>query len=147
MLKIIEYPFMVCARFLLGLGKVLGLNYNQISVAFNLWLQGGIIVLTSVAPFVLSVMLLSKSFTWEYLAYSILFLCNFVFWLLAFFIMLRHYHLPIDHAFYLCVKDLEELADKCRMSYYAVNLLIFVFAFLVVIGWHVFATTVLFGYL
>jgi hypothetical protein len=33
-------PFGLCVLFLLLLGKLFGLTYKQISVVFNLWVQG-----------------------------------------------------------------------------------------------------------
>ena len=48
--------------------------------------------------------------------------------------MLRHYHLPFDDAFDLCVKDLEGLAAKWHTTYQIVNLLIFILLYLILLG-------------
>lgn len=40
--------FGLCVTFLLMLGKCCGLNYKQISVAFNLWLQGGVLASSAI---------------------------------------------------------------------------------------------------
>ena len=37
-------PFGLCVLFLLLLGKLFGLTYKQISVVFNLWVQGAVFV-------------------------------------------------------------------------------------------------------
>ena len=42
--------FGLCVTFLLMLGKCCGLNYKQISVAFNLWLQGGVLASSAICP-------------------------------------------------------------------------------------------------
>ena len=54
--------------------------------------------------------------------------------------MLRHYHLPFDDAFDLCVEDLNKLAAKWRTTYQMVNLIIFVLFFLIIIGVNIYAT-------
>ena len=41
-------PFGLCVLFLLLLGKLFGLTYKQISVVFNLWLQGAVLALSGV---------------------------------------------------------------------------------------------------
>ena len=43
-------PFKLCVLFLLGLGKLFGLTYKQISVVFNLWVQGAILMLSGLLP-------------------------------------------------------------------------------------------------
>ena len=40
-------PFGLCVLFLLLLGKLFGLTYKQISVVFNLWVQGAVLALSS----------------------------------------------------------------------------------------------------
>lgn len=53
---IIIIPFALCVLFLRGLGKCFRLTYEQISVIFNLWIQGGVLVLSGCLPFVQSLM-------------------------------------------------------------------------------------------
>ena len=43
-------PFGLCVLFLLLLGKLFGLTYKQISVVFNLWVQGAVLTLSGLAP-------------------------------------------------------------------------------------------------
>ena len=43
-------PFMLCVGFLLLLGKLCGMTYKQISVVFNLWVQGAVLMLSGLAP-------------------------------------------------------------------------------------------------
>ena len=51
--------------------------------------------------------------------YASLYIVGFV-WLL------RHFHQPYEYAFERCVYDLETSATKWRISYHAINLVIFV---------------------
>ena len=48
-------PFGLCVLFLLLLGKLFGLTYKQISVVFNLWVQGAVLTLSGMAPFGIAV--------------------------------------------------------------------------------------------
>lgn len=48
--------FGLCVIFLLMLCKCCGLNYKQILVAFNLWLQGGVLALSAICPSVCWIM-------------------------------------------------------------------------------------------
>ena len=51
--------------------------------------------------------------------------------------MLKHYHLPYDAAFDLCVEDLEWVAKRWHTTYQMVNLLIFVLFYLILLGLNV----------
>lgn len=128
--KLLLIPFAVCVLFLRGLGLLCGLNYKQISVIFNLYFQGVLLCLTGVLPFAVMVAgCFVCSPSWGSVAlflalafYACLYIVGFV-WLI------RHYNLPCNDAFDRCVADLQRLGRKWNMSYYAVNLIIFV------VGW------------
>ena len=128
-------PFGICVLFLLLLGKLFGLTYKQISVVFNLWIQGAILTLSGVLPFVIAI-------TWAPRLFYGLFVFIFALYgfayIYAFIKMLRHYHLPFDYAFDLCVEDLECLAKKCHTTYQIVNLIIFIVLFLILIGFNLY---------
>lgn len=127
-------PFVLCVRFLMLLGKLCRLTYEQISVVFNLWLQGGVLTLSAILPAVLSVMLLCRGFSMSRLLLTGLLVLYALVYVWAFVRMLRHYRLPFKRAFDRCVHDLQELARRWRTTYYMVNLLIFVFAFLLLLA-------------
>ena len=109
-------PFGLCVLFLLLLGKLFGLTYKQISVVFNLWVQGAVLALSGMAPFGVAVYKMLESFS------------------IAFIKMLQHYHLPFNDAYYLCVRDLKWLARKWHTTYQMVNLLIFILFYLILLG-------------
>ena len=125
-------PFGLCVLFLLLLGKLFGLTYKQISVVFNLWVQGAI--LAFLAPFGIAVYKMMESFSMWWLALSAALLIYGIAYVYAFFKMLQHYHLPFDSAFDLCVDDLERLAKKWHTTYQMVNLLIFILFYLILLG-------------
>ena len=130
-------PFGLCVLFLLLLGKLVGLTYKQISVVFNLWVQGAVLALSGLAPFGVIVYKLLESFSIGWLFLFIAFALYGMAYVYAFIKMLQHYHLPFNDAFDLCVRDLKWYAKKCHTTYYMVNLLIFVLFYLILLGLNV----------
>lgn len=59
-------------------------------------------------------------------------------YIVLFILMLVHYKLPFDRAYYLCVDDLRTIAKKWHITYQVVNILIFIVAFLVLLCANVF---------
>ena len=134
---IILFPFMICAGFLLLLGKCLGLTYKQISVIFNLYLQGGLLALSGMMPLVAIIWNMLEhpsSIGWLLMLLAIFYASIYVVGLVG---LLRHYHLPMNYAFDLCVDDLECVASKWHISYHAVNLVIFIGWWLSLVGMNV----------
>jgi hypothetical protein len=127
-------PFGLCVLFLLLLGKLCGLTYKQISVVFNLWVQGGVLTLSGLAPFGLVVYKMFQSFSISSLFLAIAFLLYGILYVYAFIKMLKHYHLPFNSAFDLCVYDLKCIARRWHTTYQMVNLLIFVLFYLILLG-------------
>ena len=127
-------PFGLCVLFLLLLGKLCGLTYKQISVVFNLWLQGVVLMLSGMAPLGIAVYKMMGSFSmWWLLLSAVLLIYGFAY-VYAFIKMLQHYHLPFNAAFDLCVDDLQRLAGKWHTTYQMVNLLIFILFYLILLG-------------
>jgi len=131
-------PFGLCVLFLLLLGKLFGLTYKQISVVFNLWVQGAVLALSGIAPFGVAVYKFIESFSVSWMIIAIILACYGLVYLYAFLKMLQHYHLPFNDAFDLCVRDLKWIAKKWHTTYYIVNLLIFVLFYLILLGFNIF---------
>ena len=127
-------PFGLCVLFLLLLGKLFGLTYKQISVVFNLWVQGAVLALSGLAPLGIAIYKVLESFSVGWLVLTVILACYGAVYVYAFIKMLQHYHLPFDAAFNLCVDDLECLATKWHTTYQMVNLLIFVLFYLILLG-------------
>ena len=127
-------PFGLCVLFLLLLGKLVGLTYKQISVVFNLWVQGAVLALFGLAPFGVIVYKMLESFSIGWLFLSIIFAIYGMVYVYAFVRMLKHYHLPFNDSFDLCVRDLQWLAKRWHTTYQMVNLLIFVLFYLILLG-------------
>lgn len=124
--------------FLRLLGKLFGLTYKQISVVFNLWIQGAFLALSGLAPFGVAIFKVIESFSMEWLVLIIVLAIYSMVYVYGFIRMLQHYHLPFDDAFDLCVKDLQWLAKKWHTTYEMVNLLIFVLLFVFLMGLNIF---------
>lgn len=130
-------PFGLCVLFLLLLGKLFGLTYKQISVVFNLWVQGAVLTLSGLAPLGACVYKMCESFSIGLLVLTVFLALYGIAYVYAFIKMLKHYHLPYDAAFDLCVEDLEWVAKKWHTTYQMVNLLIFVLFYLILLGLNV----------
>ena len=130
-------PFGLCVLFLLLLGKLFGLTYKQISVVFNLWVQGAVLALTGLAPFGVAIYKMLNSFSIGWLFLTIFLALYGIAYVYAFIKMLQYYRLPFNDAFDLCVKDLQILAKKWHTTYQIVNLLIFVLFYLFLLGLNV----------
>jgi len=126
-------PFGLCVLFLVLLGKLFGLTYKQISVVFNLWVQGAVLALSGLAPFGIIVYKMSESFSMGWLALSVVFALYGIAHVYGFIKMLKHYHLPFDAAFELCVDDLKKIAVKWHTTYEMVNLIIFILLYLILL--------------
>lgn len=124
-------PFGLCVLFLLLLGKLFGLTYKQISVVFNLWVQGGLLTLSGLAPLMVTIFKMSESFSMGWMALTIVFALYGFAYVYAFVKMLQHYRLPYDAAFDLCVDDLKRIAIKWHTTYEMVNLIIFILLYLI----------------
>lgn len=127
-------PFMLCVGFLMLLGKLCGLTYKQISVVFNLWVQGGVLMLSGLAPAAVATYKLVSDGSLLWVAVTALLITYAAVYVYGFVRMLQHYHLPFDRAFDLCVKDLMLWAKKWHTTYEMANLIIFVLLFLIFIG-------------
>jgi len=131
-------PFGLCVLFLLLLGKLFGLTYKQISVVFNLWVQGAVLALSGMAPFGIAFYKMMELFSMWWLALSAVLLIYGIAWVYAFIKMLQHYHLPFNAAFDLCVDDLQRLSWKWHTTYQMVNLIIFILFYLILLGLNIF---------
>ena len=134
---LVSTPFALCVIFLQLLGKCTGLSYVQISVVFNLWIQGGVLVLSGCLPFVQSLVCPSLAHEGMWWVVMLSAWCYAFMYLTGFVLMLRHYRLPFNRAFDRCVSDLQHIASIWHCSYYAVNIIIFVILFLLLIGFNI----------
>ena len=121
--------FEICVRFLEWMGNTFHVTYQQISVYINLYLQGGVLVLSTIPALIMAIA--HKNPLWIVITALNTLLHSFGFaW------MMMHYRLPknINFAFNQCVDDLLLLAQRWHISYQQVNIVIFVIGFLFLLG-------------
>ena len=136
-------PFGLCVLFPLLLGKLFGLTYKQISVVFNLWVQGAVLALSGLAPAGVAMYKMWGAFSMNWLLMTIILALYGMVYVYGFIRMLQHYHLPFDEAFDLCVEDLVWLAKKWHTTYQMVNIIIFVLLYLILLGINLYLSIVL----
>lgn len=112
----------------MALGRYTHLTYKQISVIFNLWIQGIVLLFASIAPLIVGICQHANIVVIGLLA---IYACACTYGILR---ILRHYMLPMDEAFDLCAVDLLRIAARWKRSYNYVNIALFVVLYLVLIG-------------
>lgn len=134
----IDRLFNTCVDFLNWLGKVTGLTYVEISVVFNLWVQGGLLVISALIPFVIAMTQYFKNT--GNLLYVMLTGILLLFYGIVFYWIFTHYGTSMQNAFDLCVEDLLRLAKQWHTTYYMVNIIIFVMGWLLAFGINIYVT-------
>ena len=136
-------PFGLCAAFLLLIGKLFGFSYKEISVIFNLWIQGAVLMISGLLPSVAQTVAIINE---PSLTNGIFLVCLLIYasiYVVGFIVLLKHYNLPYNDAFDLCVNDLVWIADKWQISYHAVNLVIFVLWWLAIVFVNIFLSFII----
>lgn len=130
-----NYLFSICVSLLEKLGRDLHLSYKRISVYINLYLQGIMLIASTVPCVVVAIIQ-------EHILFTIITSLNFCCYLFGFIFMTRHYKLPrnINFAFDQCVRDLQYIASKLKVSYQMVNILIFIILFLLIMIVNIFSS-------
>lgn len=131
-----EWLYDICCKTLSWLGDFLGLSYKEISVIFNVYIQGGLWALSAITPFfALIKMLRTNSSIGKglYLLPSIIYgmACSFLF----LFVCVR-YRFPLTEAFDKCVFDLNVVTNFIHVSYETINVLIFIVLWGIAVGWN-----------
>ena len=121
-----RYLFKLCTYFLCGIGRCFRFSYEKISVIFNLYLQGGVLVLTGVLPFFASCAAVIANPSLLNFATAIAMLGYATLYVTGFFLLLQRYPPRWFDSFDLCVKDLLKLCQLLHLSYMKLNLVIFV---------------------
>lgn len=129
----IDKLFMICVSFLEFLGRTLSLTYKEISVIFNLYVQGFIITVTGVLPalFVVTDIKNIPSLS------EILIIIYGILCVMAFVKILSHYRPPMNMAFERCVDDLLWMASKYKTTYNKLNIIIFVVIWLLIFAFNI----------
>ncbi len=144
--------FGACMVFLATLAKVTGLTYYEISVYFNLYFQGAILVLSTLPILYYAIKNVINKVSAKSVIITLCTLMYVALFTYGYVEMYQHYTLNTDYAFNLCQNELMNLGKmipvnlelpNCRgdwTNYYIVNVIIFIVGFLGVLGINIFAT-------
>ncbi len=131
--------FGTCCAFMAAVGYALGLTYKEFCVIGNNYVQAGLVAASALWLAVESWQVVKRqpSFaSWLAAALSSLLVCAYgkLFWAIC-----TAYPLPLERAFDMCVDDLYGLAATWQTTYYHVNIIVYVIAFLAAISCNVVA--------
>lgn len=122
--------FTLCTDFLEFLAQVFHTTYYRMSVYFNIYFQGGVLLLSALALFICSVVVTYQdgfqtktNFLMVYAIVQMLFIA------LAFY----RYRPPLDSAYYRCFYDLLTISMHNMVIYALVNILIFIVFYLMLL--------------
>lgn len=118
--------FVACCGIMAYFAYVLELTYKEFCVLGNIYLQAAICLIAAIAPVLVSVRTQKNK---PAIAKLIVSLVNFSIHGVLFFVICKHYWMPLDPAFDLCYKELMQLASTTGTTYIFVNLVIFVILF------------------
>ena len=124
--RLIAILFGLCAVFLVVLGRLLGLSYKQISVYFNLHLQGWLLALSGSLPVFASIIRCCLNMNFSNILLIIIFSVYASIYAAGLLWLIRHYSGNTDSVFDKCVSDLYIISNYWHVSYHSVNLIIFV---------------------
>lgn len=122
--------FTLCTDFLEFLAQVFHTTYYRMSVYFNIYFQGGVLLLSALALFICSAVVTYQdgfqTKTNFLMGYSLVqMLCV----ALAFF----RYRPPVDSAYFKCYYDLLTISMHNMVIYAMVNILIFIVVYLLLL--------------
>jgi hypothetical protein len=124
------FLFTLCTDFLEFLAQVFHTTYYRMSVYFNIYFQGGILLLSALALLICSAVVTYQdgfqtktNFLMVYAIVQMLFIA------LAFY----RYRPPLDSAYYRCFYDLLTISMHNMVIYALVNILIFIVFYLMLL--------------
>lgn len=109
--------FGACCGIMLIVGWVLGLSYIEFCVIGNIWLPALTIIASAI-----SMMVNVKKSPWILKSGCYIF---GILQIVAMLLLLLHYWGSMDCAFYLCVRDLRNLASHFHTTYEIVNIIVY----------------------
>ena len=123
-----------------SLGDLLELSYKEICVIGNIHIQGGIWLLSALLPIISLMWMLWKKFSVGKILYLIFAIGYGLGCSILLMMFVERYSFPIIDGFDICVNDLRFIAKAYNTTYQAINIFIFVFAWLLSVGWNIMTT-------
>lgn len=135
-----EWLFDICCKIMSSLGDFVGLSYKEICVIGNIHIQGGIWLLSALLPIIAMIWTLWKQTSFGKLLYLIFAIGYGLGCSILLMMFVERYSFPITEGFDICVNDLRFIAKAYNTTYQAINILIFVIAWLLSVGWNIMTT-------
>ena len=124
--------FCSCCGFMGASGLAWGLSYKEICVIGNIYLESALCLLSALW---LTWVCVKRYLDRKTVGNGLLMTASCVYGVVccvAFFLICAHYAMPLDDAFDLCFRELNELAAKWHTTYNNVNYILFMILFLVI---------------
>lgn len=128
--------FQLCVSFLERLAHCTELSYKQMSVIFNIYLQGGILMLSAFLPLAAVLLSASRLGKTPFIVFLLLAALYGILHVQLFRFLLHRYGRPLEPSFDRCVHDLQHICRKAHLSYNALNILIFICAWSIMLAVH-----------
>lgn len=135
-----EWLFDICCRIMSSLGDFFGLSYKEICVIGNIHIQGGIWILSALLPITALIWMLWKQRSFGRFLYLIFAVGYGLGSSILLMMFVERYSFPIIEGFDICVNDLRFIAKVYNTTYQAINIFIFVIAWLLSLGWNIMTT-------
>lgn len=122
--------FDLCCGIMAAGAYALGLTYKEFCVIGNIYIQGLILVLSALSILCTMVKIVRKKKSAPLIAMLIASAVYALLYVIGFILICRHYAMPLDDAFNLCVQELQDFGQSFyNVGYIGANIIIFV------VGW------------
>ena len=122
--------FDLCCGIMAAGAYALGLTYKEFCVIGNIYIQGLILVLSALSISTTLVKIVRKKKSTLRIAMLIAFVVYALLYVIGFALICRHYAMPLEEAFNLCVQELTSFGQSFYdVGYIGANIIIFV------LGW------------
>ena len=124
-------PFGICYGFLHYIGLIFNWTYQEASVYICIYLWQILLILSTIPILIKSIIKCIKNKK-SYIA-LILSICYTALYCYFTVIVFNHYPISdINYTFNLCVKDLQNIAQYCNISYETINICIYLIGFVII---------------
>lgn len=136
--------FDLCCGIMAAGAYALGLTYKEFCVIGNIYLQGLILVLSALSIFFTMVKNVRKKQSTLRITMLIASAIYALLYVIGFILICRHYAMPLDDAFNLCVQELKSFGQSFYdVGYIGANIIIFVVGWLFLLILNVLMTIIL----
>ena len=122
--------FDLCCGIMAAGAYALGLTYKEFCVIGNIYIQGLILILSALSILCTMVKIVRKKKSALLIVMLIASAVYALLYVIGFILICRHYAMPLDDAFNLCVQELQDFGQSFyNVGYIGANIIIFV------VGW------------